>query len=125
MAYICTKPKGSCKTCEHYRFDTEENRHACFAVEDAKKKSKSYVVSTVLNHNTCDDTYKKIFNSYTEAKAYFDKEVKSLIESYMNENDTLENWLSVPGIITTEYGGLVENGHVSFDCNSVLIEELN
>lgn len=31
MAYICNKPAGSCESCEHYRFDKEEQRMACFA----------------------------------------------------------------------------------------------
>ena len=30
MAYICNKPAGSCESCEHYRFDKEEQRMACF-----------------------------------------------------------------------------------------------
>ena len=36
MAYICTKPAGSCPTCEHYRPDPDEpGRMACWAQYDA------------------------------------------------------------------------------------------
>lgn len=40
MAYICEKPAGSCKSCEHYRFDDEYGRNACFAAQDAKSAAK-------------------------------------------------------------------------------------
>lgn len=36
-AYICYKPKGSCKTCEHFRFDEDRGDMACFALVDEKK----------------------------------------------------------------------------------------
>ena len=36
MAYICYEPKGSCKTCRHYRWDEEADRMACFASIDKK-----------------------------------------------------------------------------------------
>ncbi len=35
MAYICTR-EGNCAECEHFRFDEEEGRYACFAVQDEK-----------------------------------------------------------------------------------------
>ena len=34
MAYICEKPKGSCQSCGHYRFDDDRQRMACFAHKD-------------------------------------------------------------------------------------------
>lgn len=37
MAYICTKPKGSCPTCNHYRYDEDYGGKACFAAQDEKK----------------------------------------------------------------------------------------
>lgn len=30
MAYICTKPKGSCKTCEYYQFDVDYGAKVCY-----------------------------------------------------------------------------------------------
>ena len=36
MAYICTRPKNSCVTCSHYRFDEDYDGYACFAQEDEK-----------------------------------------------------------------------------------------
>ena len=40
MAYICEKPKGSCNTCKHYRFDDDYGAKACFATIDKKEKEK-------------------------------------------------------------------------------------
>lgn len=37
MAYICNKPKNSCYGCEHYRFDDDRQRMACFAEYDEKR----------------------------------------------------------------------------------------
>lgn len=34
MAYICDKPKGSCRHCDHYRFDSDYGGMACFAAID-------------------------------------------------------------------------------------------
>lgn len=41
MAYICMKPKGSCPTCEHYRYDEDYNGKACFAQKDETNTSKN------------------------------------------------------------------------------------
>lgn len=39
MAYICHKPTGTkCTECEHYRYDEENERMACFAQQDLKTK---------------------------------------------------------------------------------------
>lgn len=38
MGYICDKPKGSCKKCNHYRFDDDRQEYACFAEQDTKKQ---------------------------------------------------------------------------------------
>ena len=37
MAYICTKPKGSCSSCSHFRYDEDYDDNACFASYDEKK----------------------------------------------------------------------------------------
>ena len=37
-AYICTKPKGSCASCPHYRYDKEREDNACFVKQDMLKK---------------------------------------------------------------------------------------
>lgn len=40
MAYICHKPAGTkCTECEHYRYDEEKERMACFAQQDLKQKN--------------------------------------------------------------------------------------
>lgn len=36
MAYICNKPPHSCSSCEHYRYDNDRARYACFAAHDKK-----------------------------------------------------------------------------------------
>jgi hypothetical protein len=38
MAIICYKPKGSCKNCNHYKFDIDYGNKCCFATSDAKFK---------------------------------------------------------------------------------------
>lgn len=38
MGYICDKPKGSCKKCNHYRLDEARQEYACFAEQDTKKQ---------------------------------------------------------------------------------------
>lgn len=37
MAFICTKPKDSCRNCEHYRYDEDYGGKACFAAQDEKE----------------------------------------------------------------------------------------
>lgn len=39
MAYICEKPKGSCQTCPHYRYDEDYQGKVCFAAEDERRKT--------------------------------------------------------------------------------------
>ena len=34
MAYICSKPAGSCAACSHYRYDADYGGKACFATQD-------------------------------------------------------------------------------------------
>lgn len=81
-----------------------------------------YIVKTAINCNTSEDVSTQVFNSYEEAKEYFDVEVKSLVESYMEEEDTFEDWLNPEeGIIVSEYGGVVSKDKVCFDFNSIEI----
>ena len=39
MAYICEKPKGSCKKCAHFRYDEDYGGMACFAQVDLEAVS--------------------------------------------------------------------------------------
>lgn len=39
MAYICTKEK-KCKECEHFLYDEENDRMACFAEIDEEVRTK-------------------------------------------------------------------------------------
>ena len=41
MAYICEKPKGSCKDCPHYRYDEDYGGMACWAAQDQRKAQKN------------------------------------------------------------------------------------
>lgn len=34
MAYICYKPHGSCPTCEHFRWDDDNQCKCCWAIYD-------------------------------------------------------------------------------------------
>ena len=38
-AYICKKPRGSCSTCEHNRFDDDYGSRCCWAAYDIKNKT--------------------------------------------------------------------------------------
>lgn len=38
--FICYKPKGSCPTCDHYRYDEDRGEKSCFARQDEEKKKK-------------------------------------------------------------------------------------
>ena len=37
MAYICTK-NGRCDGCDHFRYDKDEGRMACFAQQDIQEQ---------------------------------------------------------------------------------------
>lgn len=84
-----------------------------------------YLVKTCINCNTSEDVSTEVFNSYEEAKEYFDVEVKSLVESYMEDDDTFEDWLDKEeGIIVEEYGGTVSERCVAFDFNVIELTEI-
>lgn len=84
-----------------------------------------YLVKTCINCNTSEDVSTEVFDSYEEAKEYFDVEVKSLVESYMEDNDTFEDWLDKEeGIIVEEYGGTVSERCVAFDFNVIELTEI-
>lgn len=84
-----------------------------------------YLVKTCINCNTSEDVSTEVFDSYEEAKEYFDVEVKSLVESYMEDDDTLEDWLDKEeGIIVDEYGGTVSERCVAFDFNVIELTEI-
>lgn len=36
MAFICSKPRGSCPRCEHFRYDEDHMRKCCWAEYDRK-----------------------------------------------------------------------------------------
>ncbi len=84
-----------------------------------------YLVKTCINCNTSEDVSTEVFDSYEEAKEYFDVEVKSLVESYMEDDDTFEDWLDKEeGIIVEEYGGTVSERCVAFDFNVIELTEI-
>ena len=84
-----------------------------------------YLVKTCINCNTSEDVSTEVFDSYEEAKEYFDVEVKSLVESYMEDDDTFEDWLDKEeGIIVDEYGGTVSERCVAFDFNVIELTEI-
>ena len=86
---------------------------------------KKYLVESVINCNTSEDVSRKIFSNYDKAKAYFDSEVKDLVESYMEDDDTLEQWLDREnGVIVNEYSGTVADHYVEFDFNSIELTEV-
>lgn len=44
MAYICNKPKDSCKTCNHFRWDEDYQGYACWAEVDGKEDRSSQII---------------------------------------------------------------------------------
>ena len=89
-------------------------------------KAKGYLVKTVVNCNSSEDITNKVFADYSEAKAYFNEQVEDLVKSYMEHEDSLEDWLDPKsGIIVTEYCGEVADTYVAFDCNEVELVELD
>lgn len=67
----------------------------------------------------------QVFTDCNDARAYFFDEVARVIGGYMEEDDTLEQWLDKDnGIIVTEYGGSVSENRVAFDFNVVELVEV-
>ena len=57
MAYICTKPKGSCPTCNHFRPDEDYGTKVCWAEYDEKQALKSQSTQPNRKDNKpCTDT---------------------------------------------------------------------
>lgn len=46
MAYVCEKPKGSCKNCEHYKFDLDYGEKVCYAAIDKKSDDADETIYT-------------------------------------------------------------------------------
>ena len=89
-------------------------------------KTKGYLVKTVINCNSSEDITNKVFGDYSEAKAYFNEQVEDLVKSYMEDEESLADWLDPnTGIIVTEYCGEVADTYVAFDCNEVELVELD
>ena len=89
-------------------------------------KAKGYLVKTVENCNSSEDVTNKVFKNYDKAKSYFNEQVEDLVKSYMEDEESLEDWLdSNNGIIITEYCGKVTDTYVAFDCNEVELVELD
>ena len=68
---FCTKEKGSCNKCEHYKKDKDRNRMACFLKEDSLK-IKNPTIKDYLkaiedgNIEIAQELYKKIFAKQKE-----------------------------------------------------------
>lgn len=73
MAYICYKPKGSCKTCEHFRYDEDKMKMCCWAEYDEKhnvENGKRQIITsaaTSVNTTRLPAVYNKInFDRYKD-----------------------------------------------------------
>ena len=63
-AYICTKPKGSCASCPHYRYDKEREDNACFVKQDMLEKPSFETYKEAIasgNIELAQEIYKQIF----------------------------------------------------------------
>lgn len=65
MAYICTKPKGSCGSCPHYRYDDDYGAKACFAQKDT-----SDLISRKMLENALTVTYQKQYAGKANQEPY-------------------------------------------------------
>ena len=63
MAYICTKEK-KCKECEHFLYDEENDRMACFAEIDEEVRTKLDAEITEFRKSYEDKTKKEIYNDW-------------------------------------------------------------
>lgn len=84
---------------------------------------KGYLVRTDIPEQS--NYSNQVFTDCNDARAYFFDEVARVIYGYMEEDDTLEQWLDKDnGIIVTEYGGNVSENRVDFDFNVVELVEV-
>lgn len=65
MAYICTKPKGSCNSCPHYRYSNEYGEEICHIQKDT-----SYLISRELLENALTATYQKQYAGKANQEPY-------------------------------------------------------
>ena len=49
-AYICLKPKGYCKKCNHYRYDEDYGDFTCYAKED-NTLDINHITKTIMEDN--------------------------------------------------------------------------
>ena len=90
MAYICYKPAGSCKMCQHYRWDEDSNRMCCWAKVDEENnmlKDFSFVVQ-------CNDGPAIKINTVAENRDRAEVYVKSMYASQYTTyaDDRFNNW---------------------------------
>lgn len=78
MAYICTKEK-KCKECEHFLYDEENDRMACFAEIDEEVRTKLDAEITEFRKSYEDKTKKEIYNDWY-------KSYQSTIKKFAEEN---------------------------------------
>lgn len=78
MAYVCTE-RIDCKKCEHFRYDEDNERMACFAEIDSKVTIGKFL-------KTIDNEIKKFRENYASfpETAYGDYYKIFFIESYYN-----------------------------------------
>ena len=63
MAYICYKPKGSCSTCPHCRWDDDKQRMCCWAKYDEENL-------TIFNANAFEVKIDNGRNAYIEMQEH-------------------------------------------------------
>lgn len=110
MAYICTKGIN-CKECEHFRYDEDNDRIACFAKVDEEFRAKLDVEITEFRNSYENKTKKEIYNdwyvisfyeNYYELVANCICEIKTDIVRWLNSYRRplaflYDEWLSCDG----------------------------
>lgn len=92
MAYICTKEK-KCKECEHFLYDEENDRMACFAEIDEEARTKLDAEITEFRKSYEDKTKKEIYNDWYVIN-FYENYYELLVNNICDIKTDVVRWLN-------------------------------
>ena len=92
MAYICTKEK-KCKECEHFLYDEENDRMACFAEIDEEVRTKLDAEITEFRKSYEDKTKKEIYNDWYVIN-FYENYYELLVNNICDIKTDVVRWLN-------------------------------
>lgn len=92
MAYICTKGK-KCKECEHFLYDEENDRMACFAEIDEEVRTKLDAEITEFRKSYEDKTKKEIYNDWYVIN-FYESYYELLVNNICDIKTDVVRWLN-------------------------------